>query len=558
MRSPVFPCAAARTSPARPAGLLCAALLLAGCGEHRSSPATRADGAPTGSGMPSPAARGSAVPVPSLPGGAAAAPTPTSRGDAGAAEPRAPAAAAPAGDRIYSRVRFLWIRPQPGPTQAWLGYLSLGDSVRVRGGDAAQALVASGIADGDRCRSWYAVEPRGYVCVGLDATLDAHDPLVIELGKTAADRRSPWPYQYGESIGTPVYASIPDDATQRRSEPDLAQHLERAARARAATSPEEIGRIDPTLVGVPLEPTGIEPPPPVTLDPLGRSLWSRVVRGSTVAYSRAFDHAGRSWLLTWDWGVVPRDRVRPYPSSSFAGVPLDGDHRLPIAFFRQKPRPKYRRSADGAVEPTGESWPRLGWVGLTDESVQSGGQRYLATQDQGLLCAEDDATVIASAKTLPPAIAARTTGRRTWVEVSVLGGWLIAYEAERPVFATLVSPGRGGIPFPGIPPLRTASTPLGQFTVTGKFLTATMVSSSEPTLVHTEVQYTQNFSGPHTLHGAYWHDDWGERKSGGCVNLSPFDAQRLFEWSEPTLPEGWHGVRWIPGEGDSTAVLVHR
>ena len=85
-----------------------------------------------------------------------------------------------------------------------------------------------------------------------------------------------------------------------------------------------------------------------------------------------------------------------------------------------------------------------------------------------------------------------------------------------------------------------------------------MVSSTEPTLVHTEVQYTQNFSGPHTLHGAYWHDDWGEKKSGGCVNLSPLDAQRLFEWSEPALPDGWHGVRWIPHEGKSTVVVVHR
>ena len=57
---------------------------------------------------------------------------------------------------------------------------------------------------------------------------------------------------------------------------------------------------------------------------------------------------------------------------------------------------------------------------------------------------------------------------------------------------------------------------------------STMVSSTNDLLVHTEVQYVQNFHGPHALHAAYWHDDWGEKKSGGCINLSPRDAQRLF------------------------------
>jgi lipoprotein-anchoring transpeptidase ErfK/SrfK len=126
------------------------------------------------------------------------------------------------------------------------------------------------------------------------------------------------------------------------------------------------------------------------------------------------------------------------------------------------------------------------------------------------------------------------------------------------VYATLISPGRGGVPFPGIAPIETASTPTGQFTVTGKFLTATMASSTDANLVHAEVQYTQNFSGPHALHGAYWHDDWGERKSGGCVNLSPIDSRRLFAWTDPPLPAGWHGVRWSPGRGESTVVWIHR
>ena len=85
-----------------------------------------------------------------------------------------------------------------------------------------------------------------------------------------------------------------------------------------------------------------------------------------------------------------------------------------------------------------------------------------------------------------------------------------------------------------------------------------MVSSTNDLLVHTEVQYVQNFHGPHALHGAYWHDAWGETKSGGCVNLAPLDAQRLFAWTEPSLPEGWYGQRSVAELGPATVVVVRR
>lgn len=462
-----------------------------------------------------------------------------------------------AGDRVYSRVRFLWIRPRPGPTDAWLGYLSLGDSVRVRGGDAAAALIADAPTDGDRCRAWYAIEPVGYVCTGTDATLDAEASDVRALLETAADPRSPWPYHYGESLGTPIYRQLPERREQLRSEPDLEQHEQRVARLRAAATADAAAV--PELAAVVVGPSGNPPPPQIELSPYARGVRTRVWPGSTIAFTRRFDADDRTWLLTWDWGIVPSDRVRPYPHSRFAGVALTGERQLPIAFFRERPRRQYRRTAAGNVEPTEQHWPRHGWVGLTDRSIRQGRDTYLETTDRGRYCAEADATVVRKAAELPPKVAAATDGRRTWLDISVLGGWLVAYEAALPVYATLISPGRGGVPYRGVPPIETASTPTGQFTVTGKFLTATMTSSSDVNIVHAEVQYTQNFSGPHALHGAYWHDDWGEKKSGGCVNLAPIDARRVFAWTDPTLPPGWHGVRLSPrGTQDSTVVSIHR
>ncbi|MBI3205748.1 MAG: L,D-transpeptidase [Myxococcales bacterium] len=45
---------------------------------------------------------------------------------------------------------------------------------------------------------------------------------------------------------------------------------------------------------------------------------------------------------------------------------------------------------------------------------------------------------------------------------------------------------------------------------------------------------------PFALHAAYWHDRFGEPKSGGCVNLSVRDAKWLFDWTAPHVPETWH------------------
>jgi hypothetical protein len=147
-------------------------------------------------------------------------------------------------------------------------------------------------------------------------------------------------------------------------------------------------------------------------------------------------------------------------------------------------------------------------------------------------------------------------GRKTWHEVSVFGGWLIAYEGTEPVFVTLISPGRGGTPVEGKDPIETASTPTGRFNITGKFATATMEAPHE--LVHSDVPWTQNFSGPHALHGAYWHDDWGELKSGGCINVSPIDGMWLYSFTEPAVPVDWHAVRWNPKSEPSTTLMVHR
>ncbi len=467
------------------------------------------------------------------------------------------------GDRLYSKIRYLWIRPEPRKSKAWLGYLSLGDSVRLKGGSLEAAY--AGKSRSVTCDRWYAVEPRGYVCIGDGhASTDPEDRVIAKLRLAKSNRMSPWPYRYGESRGTPVYQSVPPRHQQRRREHGLDEHLRKLREARLAKSDEQLAQIDSSFVGTGYRLSGRAAPMLFQLGPMGRTGKTKVVRKSTIAFGQSFDADGRSWLLSWDRGVVPSERVMVYPESRFRGVALSDKVQLPIAFFRSK-QPKFRLEDDGSVVATGKSWPRHDWVQLTEETVDHGGKRYLQSKQDGLLCSVADVSVARRSLSIPPRIEQAEKGRRTWIDISVLKGWLVAYEYDKPVYATMVSPGRGGIPKHGVDPLETASTPVGRFRITSKFVTATMVSNASKDIVHDEVMYTQNFTGPYALHGAYWHDDWGRKKSGGCVNLAPIDARRLFAWTEPRLPASWHGVQLTTGYANAlaeyqraTLVYVHR
>jgi hypothetical protein len=468
-------------------------------------------------------------------------------------------------DRLYSKVRFLWIRPEARETTTFLGYLSLGDSVRLKGGSKESAFAAK--SNSVYCHTWYEVEPRGYVCINDDnASFDPDDQVIAMLRAEKADRLSPWPYDYGESVsGTPIYSIIPPKHSQRRNESALEKHLSHVRQARMVKTDEEKVAIAPNLAGVDVQLTKREPPTLLPLGPRGRTNKSQVVRGSTLGFVDTFDADGRSWLLSWDRGIVPRDRVKLYEKSKFHGVSLDDKVKLPIAFFREE-QPRYQRNADGKIVPVeGKIWKRQSWVMVTEEQLEQDGKRYIVTKEDGLLASVNDVSLARRSHYIPPRIEAQQEGRRTWIDVSILGGWLVAYELNKPVYVTMISPGRGGVPKHGVDPLETASTPVGRFRITGKFVTATMVSNASKDIIHDEVMYTQNFSGPYALHGAYWHDQWGKPKSGGCVNLAPTDARRLFAWTDPQLPPSWHAVQLVTGyEGalveseNATLVYLHK
>ncbi len=529
---------AALQSPSRVAALLGAALGAAACSE--------ADGAPSAPAPADPSARASEP---------AARVAATKDHSSGAGDPAravdAERRAAPDAPRVYAKSRFVWIRLAPSiENGGWIGFMWLGGSV---------PLKETTPRYGPGCGTWYAIEPRGFVCVdGDQATLDPKDPALLALAPFAPNVSSPWPHEYAESRGARRYETLPTPDQQKRREYLLDEHLARVEKARAgdvhpAIATVDVGLVEPREVNLPVLPRGVRE----------NRRWMNPL--STIAWSTQTSAHGRSWLLTADYLWVPKDRVTPYPKVTFRGVELGKDASLPLAFFRGQDRPRYERDPRGDFVARGTPYRRLSWIGLTGERAEADGAQFAETKD-GSWIAVADAVIPEVAPQTPwgtpttkepettPASLTRKPGK-TWLDASVWKGWLIAYEDTRPVFVTLISPGRGGVPEPGKDPLSTASTPTGTFKITGKFATATMEAPGE--FIHSDVPWAQNFSGPHALHGAYWHDDWGNRKSAGCVNVSPIDGKWLYEFTEPRVPEGWHGVRWSPQLEPATTFVIH-
>ncbi len=139
-----------------------------------------------------------------------------------------------------------------------------------------------------------------------------------------------------------------------------------------------------------------------------------------------------------------------------------------------------------------------------------------------------------------------------WIDVNVTKQTLVLYEGEKPVYATLISTGEAGLE----DPKHTTATKRGIFRIHTKHITATMSSDEVGEEFELrDVPYVQYFDKEgYAMHGAYWHDRFGVPKSHGCINLAPEDARRIFYWTEPQVPIGWHGVL-LPLKG--TVLFIH-
>lgn len=149
----------------------------------------------------------------------------------------------------------------------------------------------------------------------------------------------------------------------------------------------------------------------------------------------------------------------------------------------------------------------------------------------------------------PDEVTGASHGER-WVDVDTATQTLVAYEGSRPVYATLVSSGKGA-------PGTDTATPKGVRRIWVKLMASTMDNlekeDSERHYSMEDVPYVQFFDRGIALHGAFWHRDFGRPRSHGCVNLSPLDAEWLFAFTSPHLPAGWTAA--LPTSFDEGTVI---
>ncbi|MDH7486165.1 MAG: SH3 domain-containing protein [Anaerolineae bacterium] len=214
--------------------------------------------------------------------------------------------------------------------------------------------------------------------------------------------------------------------------------------------------------------------------------WVRLLEGTTHSLARGvmLAAAGEPISLPVGWVISSSLNVRARPGTAPDNPPVDE------VTHNQMLRILETRQVGGA------DWHRIG----PDRWVHGG------------------SVAVASAKPRPSSIG--PTER--WVAVCLKEQTAVAYEGDRPVYATMVASGLPGTP-----------TVQGVFRTWLRLLSGRMAG---PGYYLEEVTWTCYFYDGYALHTAYWHDAFGSPRSHGCVNLSPYDAWWIFRWSEPGGP----------------------
>jgi len=402
--------------------------------------------------------------------------------------------------------------PEPPANGPKLGSIAKLTPVRLRPAKAAKQLgylhAGAQVARAEKpytkdgCPGgWYPIRPRGFVCVGSTATIDMNHPTLAAMAlRPKLDQALPYAYATTRK-NTPLYERDPK---------------KKEAVKKIGELPEGSGL---AIVG---SWSGI--------DPKGRQ-----------------DRLG----MTTDGHFVRAADLRAAEPSSFHGVDLGATGAakgLPIGFIVKRGVRAWKVEKGDA-----DKLGRLDYhdmLPLTGRFRTIGPVKYWAMSD-GRYVRHRDVTVIRRRNIWPDF----ATGKQKWIDVSIITGTLVLYEGHKAVFATLVSVGRDRLG----DPKTSDSTAQGDFDVLGKHITAVGL---DPTSLGEhgrifDAPWAIELSSGQMMLGAFWQDRFGIEHGPGAIEMSPSDAHKVWQWVDPQVPEGWHGVTQ-PDPGKHVVVHIRK
>lgn len=131
----------------------------------------------------------------------------------------------------------------------------------------------------------------------------------------------------------------------------------------------------------------------------------------------------------------------------------------------------------------------------------------------------------------PSVLAASASASSKHIYVDLASQKLYAYEGNNLIYSFSVSTGRWH------------PTPTGDFHIWVKLRYAHMEGGDPADGTYYNlynIPYTMFFYSDtvgkgqgYSIHGAYWHNNFGHTMSHGCVNMRPEDAAKIYDWATP-------------------------
>ncbi|HEX3777604.1 MAG TPA: L,D-transpeptidase [Polyangiaceae bacterium] len=347
---------------------------------------------------------------------------------------------------------------------------------------------------------WYPVRPRGFVCASESATVDMAHPTLAAMA-LAPHLDQPLPYAYARArVETPLFERDPghDDSVR------------------------EVGKL--------------------------RRRAGMAVVGSWSARDPE-GNVQRLALLT-NGRFVRASDLEACQASTFKGVELEKREDLPVAFVVKRGVHSFKLDGDDASKADSLDYHEI--LHLSGRFHSIGDVKYwaVASEHPGATWVRHRDVIVAQERNNFPDFA---EGTQRWLDLSVVTGVLTLYEGKRAVFVTLASVNRDAH-------ANDAEKWLGTFEISGKEIT---LATRDPN------SFAENFelfdapwglttSSGAQLYGAYWHDRFGVDHGPGAIELSPADAERIYQWVSPQIPDGWHGLVAPLDGADKTRIVIRK